>query len=157
MNASVKWNPSPNAAESPGPRAGSGDAGRNPIADRDLFLWAQMLERCCKTNHLIETFRLNALELWLTLRLSWSKAFLEVWFEKSPHVDVPVFDQVTCYPAQHNPEFHPHRLFLMKGDACIEQRFEHLCASPIIQRITETRTQRVSSKLEPYAFMIRRP
>jgi hypothetical protein len=80
MNASVKRDPSPNATESPGPRAGSGDAGRNPVAQRDLFLPIQMLEGCRKTNHLIETFRLNALEFWLTPRLNRRKALFEVWF-----------------------------------------------------------------------------
>src|SRR5262245_59435460 len=155
MNASVKRNPSRNATQSPGPRAGGGDARSNPVAERDLFRGVQVLEGRRKTNHLIETFGLNALGLWLTLRLTWETSF-ELRLEKSPHVSVALFDQSACDPAPHNPEFHPHRLFLVKCHARTEQRFDHLRASPIIQRIAETRTQRVSGKLEPNALMIGR-
>src|SRR5262249_34883801 len=69
MNASIKREPSPNAAESPSPRAGAADARSNPVAERDLFRRVQVLEGRRKTNHLIETFRLNTLGLWLLLRL----------------------------------------------------------------------------------------
>src|SRR5215475_9574487 len=117
MNASVKRKPSPNSAKSPSPRAGAGDARSNPVAERDLFRWVQVLEGRRKTNHLIETFRLNTLGLWLLLRLIWREPSFELWLEKPPHVSVPLFDQSACNPAPHDPEFHPHSLFLVKGHA----------------------------------------
>src|SRR5262249_60308506 len=117
MNASVKRNPSPNAAESPGPRPGIDDARSNPAAERDLFRPVQVLEGRRKANHLIETFRLNTLGLWLTLRLMWRKTSFELRLEKSPYVSVPLFDQSACNASPHDPEFHPHGLFLVKGHA----------------------------------------
>src|SRR5262245_27243947 len=117
MNASVKWNPSPNATESPSPWPGAGDARCNPVAERDLFRRVQEFEGCRKTNHLIETFRLNTFGLWLMLRLFWRETSFELWLEKFPHIRVPLFDQSACNPAPHDPEFHPHGLFLVKGHA----------------------------------------
>src|SRR6516225_8266017 len=78
MDATVKRNPGRNAAQSPGPRAGVGDARSNPVAERDLFGRVQVLEGRRKTNHLIETFRLNAPGLWLTLRLIWCETSFEL-------------------------------------------------------------------------------
>src|SRR5262249_43456832 len=117
MNASIKGKPSPNAAESPSPRAGAGDARSNPVAERDLFRRVQVLEGSRKTNHLIETLGLNTLGLWLPLRLSWRETFFELWLEKPPHVSVPLFDQSACNPAPHDPEFHPRGFVLVKGHA----------------------------------------
>src|SRR5215510_10164321 len=121
MDASVKRNPSSNAAESPSPRAGVPDARSNPVAERDLFRWVQVLEGRRKTNHLFETFRLNTLGLWLLLRLRLCLICREtpykLWLEKPPRVGVPLFDQSACNPAPHDPEFHPHGFFLVKGHA----------------------------------------
>src|SRR5262249_20815865 len=112
MDASVKRNPGANTAESPGPRARRGDARSNPVAKRDFFRGIQVLKGRCKTDHLIEAFDLNALGLWLTLRLIRRQAFFELRLEKSPHVCVPVFDEPACDAAPHDPEFHPDCFFL---------------------------------------------
>src|SRR5215831_92669 len=157
VNASVKRNPSSDAAESPGPRARAGNARSNPVAECALFRRVQVLESGCQAQHLIEAFGLNTLGLWLTLRLIWGEAFFKLRFEKSPHIRVALFGQSAGNPAPHDPEFHPDCYFLMKCHAGTEQRFDHLHASPVIQRIAETRTQRVSGKLEPHALMIGRP
>src|SRR5206468_10071480 len=61
-----------------------------------------------------------------------------------------------CNPAPHDPEFHPDCFFLMKRHACTEQCVDGLRASPIIERIAETRSKGISGELKPNSLMIGR-
>src|SRR5262245_45229940 len=117
VTASVKRNPSPDAAESPGPRARALDARSNPVAKCALFRCVQVFESGRQAKHLIEAFGLNTLRLRLTLRLIWGEAFFKLRLEKSPHIRVALFGQSAGDPAPHDPEFHPDCFFLMKRHA----------------------------------------
>src|SRR5947207_15272894 len=153
VDTSVQRRARPKPAKGPRPRSGIGNARCDPVTDGDLVLRIQMFECSGETDHFIEPFRLNALQLRLMLWLHKREAAFEMRLQIIPDLDLTRFAHTARHSAPHNPEFDPNRFFLVKGDKWTEQCCS-LFAPPFVQRITESRTQRVSSQLKPDPLVI---
>src|SRR5262249_16188061 len=83
------------------------------------------------------------------------QAALHVRPEISPDFLLPRIAQTACDSPPHDPELCPHALVVMGIDACCEEG-SRLFGAPLVQGIAEAGTQRVSGRLNPYPFMVRR-
>src|SRR5207244_1803076 len=133
VDASVQRRAGPEPAKRPCVWPGIGNTRCDPVTDDDLVLCIQMFECGGETDHFIEPFRLNALQLRLMLWLHNREAAFQVRLQIIPDLDVTRFAHTPCNAAPHNPEFDPGRFLLMKGDKWTEQ-CARLFAPPFVER-----------------------
>ena len=106
-----------------------------------------MLQRGREPDHFLEAFRLDAFGPSDVLRWIGRNAIGQVRFQESPDFLLARLGEPAGNAPPHDPVFSPDRFFFVKLNAFLEE-FEHLFASPVVQRVTESGSQGVASQLE---------